>query len=95
MNQALDSLEPAVRKRALNYLRRFCGRQTLLPRSLRIPLCYDPTDSPLYHGELVDVWKGRYQGQEVAAEVLKLWSWNDPGNVRRVSCQRHSQFAVY
>ena len=80
----MDSLAPAIRKKGLNYLRRVCGRQALLPRSLTIPICYDPTENPLSHGELVDIWKGQYQGQEVAAEVLNLWSWNDPGKVRMV-----------
>jgi len=31
-----------------------------------------------------DVWKGRYQGRDVAAQVLRLWPGNDPGPIRRV-----------
>lgn len=68
----------------MGYLCRACDRQALLPKSLEIPLCYDPAEDPLYHGELVDVWKGEHQGQPVAVEVLKLWSWNDPRKVRKV-----------
>ena len=50
-----------------------CGRQTLLPQSLLIPLCYDPTKEPLCHGVFAYVWKGKHQGQDVAAKVLRVY----------------------
>jgi len=73
---------------------RLCGRRALLPRSLTIPLCYDPSESPLCHGGFADVWKGEHRGQEVAAKVLRIYSKNDPGRVRRVGCWWCFRFVV-
>ena len=68
-------------------MHKICGRQTLLPQSLAIPLCYDQDGSPLRHGEFADVWKGRYRGREVAAKVLRIDSMDNPGRMRRVGGQ--------
>ena len=86
VDQALINLEPKISKRCLRFLSRSCGRQTLLPRSLVIPLCYNPTKTPLYHGRFADVWKGQYNGQEVAAKVLRVSSRDDLRRTRRVGC---------
>ena len=51
---------------------KICGRRSLLPKSLPIPLYYNPIGTPLYAGEVADVWKGRYNGQDVAAKVLRV-----------------------
>jgi len=58
-------------------LHRICGRKALLPRSLTIPLCYDPEENPLRHDEFGDVWKGQHNGREVAAKVLRVYSTSD------------------
>ena len=73
----------------MRYLHKICGRQALLPQSLAIPLCYDPMENPQCNGMVVNVWKGEYQGREVAAEVLK-YPRGDFGELRRVGC-RYSQ----
>ena len=65
-------------------MRRICGNCALLPRSLVIPLCYDPTGDPLCHGEFGDVWKGKYNGREVAAKVLRVYQTNDFKRVAKV-----------
>ena len=67
---------------------KICGSQTLLPQSLEIPLCYDPTETPMRHGGFSDVWKGRYHGREVAAKVLRVYLRSDFGEIRKVSCPR-------
>ena len=77
VNQALDRLAPEIRRRCLRYLHRICGHNALLPRSLIIPLCYDPKENPLRHDEFGDVWKGRYDGREVAAKVLRVYTTSD------------------
>lgn len=56
----------------------------MVPRSLEIPLCYNPAEDPLCHGGFADVWKGRYQDREVAAKVLRVYSRDDPRPIRRV-----------
>ena len=71
----------------LHYLYRICGYQALLPKSLTIPLCYDPMESPLCHGEFADVWKGRYRGLDTAAKVLKVRSNDGRERTRRVGCR--------
>ena len=60
----------------------------MLPRSLRIPLCYDPAETPLYRGGFADVWKGRYDGREVSAKVVRVYSASDLERVTRVGCPR-------
>ena len=85
VNQALDSLPPAVRRSCLRYLHKICGDQALLPRSLEIPLCYDQTENPMYHNGLADVWRGHYKGRQVTAEVFKPGLRDNPRQVRRVS----------
>jgi len=69
-------------------LYKICGRQALLPRSLGIPLCYDPTEAPLRCGGFADVWKGTHRGQEVAAKALRVRSTNDFERIRKVGCPR-------
>ena len=75
-------------------LRSICGCQALLPRSLAIPLCYDLTEDPLCHGGFADVWKGRHQGRDVAAKVLRVYSKDGFGKAKRVGCLRYSKFVM-
>jgi hypothetical protein len=71
--------------KCLRPLYRICGRQALFPNSLAIPLCYNPTEAPLAHGGFADVWKGQYNGRDVAASVLRVYLTNNLRRVRRVS----------
>ena len=41
-------------------------------------------DSPLYHGGFAEVWKGEYQGREVAVKVLKMYKTSDLVKITRV-----------
>ena len=75
-------------------LRSICGRQALLPRSLASPLCYDLTEDPLCHGGFADVWKGRHQGRDVAAKILRVYSKDGFGKAKRVGCLRYSKFVM-
>lgn len=68
----------------MRYLYSICDRLALLPRSLAIPLPYDPTGHPLCHGVSADVWKGQSQDREVAAKVLRVYSRKDLGEITRV-----------
>ena len=69
----LDKIPKEIRKSCLQTVYKICGRQALLPRSLLIPLCYDPTSDALCHGGFADVWKGKYQGRDIAAKVLRVY----------------------
>lgn len=82
----MDTLTPEIRRISLHYLYRICGHQALFPRSLTIPLCYDPKKYPSCSGGHADVWKGRYCDIEAAAKVLRLRTTdlNDLGQIRRV-----------
>ena len=84
----LDSLESQIRRECLRSLYRICGRHALLPRSLAILPHYDPMETPLYRGGFADVWKGEYDGQEVAVKVLKVSRASDFGQIRKVGCPR-------
>ena len=85
--QALDlpDLPPRLRGKCLSALCRICRRQALLPRSLKIPICYNRSATPLYRGGFADVWKGEYQGRYVAVKVLRVYSTSDIGKIVRVS----------
>ncbi|KAF9646904.1 kinase-like protein [Thelephora ganbajun] len=87
IDEVLDSLAPQIHRRCLRYLYRICGRQALLPKSLAIPLCYDQKGDPVYHGGIADVWEGKYQGREVAAQVLRLWPGDDTEQIRGKFCR--------
>ena len=68
----------------MHFLYDICGRDALLPRSLAIPLCYDPTENPLDQGGFANIWKGQYDGKEVAAKVLRVYAANDVQKIRKV-----------
>jgi hypothetical protein len=82
----LDGLELELHRKCLRTLHRICGRQALLPKSLAIPLCYDPVDAPLCRGGFADVWKCRYDDREVAVKDLKGYRMNDLEKIRKVGC---------
>ena len=59
-----------------------CSRKKLLPKSLRIPLCYNRQGFPLYTGGFADVWKGEHRGQAVAVKVIRTPSSMDLQNLQ-------------
>ena len=85
-NKVLDYLAPQMHRRCLRYLYRICGGQALLPRSLEIPLCYDPAENAAFHGGHTDVWKGQHEGREVSIHVYKTLPGDDTERIKRVSC---------
>ena len=68
----------------MRYLYRICGGQALLPRSLEIPLCYDPTENPAFPVGLSDVWEGQHEGQEVSAQIFESFPGDDTEEIMRV-----------
>lgn len=80
----MDNLKPAINSQCRRYLRATCGRLGVLPKSLNIPLCYDPTEEPFSRGGLADVWKGQQNGLDVAAEVFKIRPGGDADQIRKV-----------
>ena len=61
-----------------------CGRNRILPKSLRIPLCYDRQVFPLYSGGFADVWKGEHRGRDVAVKVIRTPSSTDLQNLQKI-----------
>ena len=84
----MDDLTPEIRARCLRCSYKMCGREAILPKSLPIPICYDPMETPQGSGGFADVWKGKHNGQEVAAKVLRVNTRGDIEKNRRVSCPR-------
>jgi hypothetical protein len=70
----MPELSPQIRKKCLKSLYRTCGRHALLPRALKIPVCYDRTGTALYRGGFADVWKGQHYGRAVAVKVIRTYS---------------------
>jgi len=83
----MNALTPQIHRKFLRVIYKVCSRQALVPRSLEIPLCYDPNERPACQGGFADLWKGQYRGKEVAAKVLRLRPTDDLERVRRVGFQ--------
>ena len=63
-----------ARVKCLRRLYRTCGRHGLLPKALKIPICYDRTGPPLCSGGNADVWKSEYCGRDVAVKVIRTYA---------------------
>jgi len=87
IDETLDLLAPSLRKKCLATLCKICGYQGLLPKSMQIPLCHNPMDNPLARGGYAEVWKGEYQGGEVAVKVLKVCQTSDLDKITRRFCK--------
>ena len=70
----MPSLSPPIRKKCLKSMHRTCGHHSLIPSTLKVPICYDRNGHPLYKGGCADVWKGEYCGRDVAVKVLRIYS---------------------
>ena len=66
-------------------LYKICASRILLPTSLQIELCDNPTGFALYRGGFRDVWKQEYEGLEVAVKVLRTYVNSDLRKITRVS----------
>lgn len=87
MDETLDALALPVRMKCRGTLRKMCGHRGLLPRSVKVSLSYDRTDNPLTAGGYADVWKGDYQGCEVAIKVLRVCQKSDINEITRRFCR--------
>ena len=79
-------LSPRFRRKCLSTLCKICGRQSLPPSSLQIPVCYNRSDIALYSGGFADVWMGDHQGRKVAVKVLRVYSTSDFEKITSVGC---------
>jgi hypothetical protein len=66
-------------------LSKMCADHTLVPKSLRIELCYNPSSMAHCRGGFADVWKGNHRGREVAAKVLRIYADSNLQKITRVS----------
>ncbi|KAF9643195.1 kinase-like protein [Thelephora ganbajun] len=87
IDELLDKLPQQIYKDCLRYLYKTCGRHIILPKSLAIPLCYNPMEIPQTHGGFADVWKGQYNGREVAAKALRVSLTSNFDRIRRRFCK--------
>lgn len=87
VDQTLDrpDLSLATKSRCLKLLHQMCGRHTLLPNTLKIPLCYDPTSGAFDRGACGDLWAGKYHGRGVAVKVMRVYSKDDLRRIGGVS----------
>jgi hypothetical protein len=86
----MPEIPPRIRKKCLKSLYGICGRLALLPRALKIPVCYDRTGTALYRGGFADVWKGKHCGQDVAVKVIRTYSDDDLQKIVGVSYYPYS-----
>jgi hypothetical protein len=81
----LDSLDLQFRGRCLRFLYTICGREVLLPQSLEV-LPHYIQGVLMYRGGRWDVFRGQYQGREVAVKALRA---RDPWKIVNVGCPQH------
>lgn len=77
-------LELQLQRNCRETLRKICGRQGLLPKSVQIQVNYNRSDTPLYQGGYADVWKSQYQGCHVAVKVLRVCLSDHFGKIKSV-----------
>ena len=65
-------MPPWLRGKFLATLCTICCHHVLIPRSIQIPLCYNRMEAPQDEGGFAQVWKGKHEGMEVAAKVLRV-----------------------
>lgn len=70
----------------MRYLCQICGRQALIPRSLKVEVQYDQKENQPFNGGFADVQKGQYDGRDVAVKVLRTYSTSDFEQIRNVGC---------
>ena len=75
---------PRLRKKCLATLYKICSHHALIPSSIQIPLCYNRAEAPRYQGGFAEVWKGEYDGIEVAVKALKIFMTSDLVKIRKV-----------
>jgi hypothetical protein len=87
VGQVLDrpDLMLRTRKKCLKLLYKTCGRLAILPKALNIDIYYDRTSLPLSRGGFADVWKGIYDGRDVAVKSLRIFVKGDLQKVINVS----------
>lgn len=73
-------------RRCLKYLCRICGHHRLLPASYKLTSGLRKGDRPIGNGGFAEVWKGSYNGRQVAIKVLKVYETSDMEDIGRVSC---------
>ena len=82
----MPSLLPKV---YLATLCKICSHHFLIPSSIQIPLYYNRAEDPRCEGGFARVWKGEYEGTEVAVKVLKVFEESDLVKIKRVG------FSIY
>ena len=87
-------LVPQLQSKCLDTLRKICGHQGLLPRSVQIPLCFNQLGAPLYRGGYADVWKSQYDGRDVAVKVLRIYSTSDYEKMASVGSRVPSKYLL-
>jgi len=94
-DQASEFLDPAIWTRCLEVLSKICGRQAILPRSLSIPVSWDPVEAPLYQSGCADVWKGRSRRRNVAIKVPRIYRSVGHEKIRKVSSESSLTCGMY
>jgi len=73
--------------KCLHCLFKICGRQALVPRSLVIPLHYNPRGYPLYQSASADVWRDKHEDREVAVKALRVYASSDLERMKKRFCR--------
>jgi hypothetical protein len=70
----MPGLSSSTRTEWFKALYRTCGERELFPRALEVQIQYDQKEPMMRWGGYGDVWKGRYQGRDVAVKVIRIYT---------------------
>lgn len=73
-----------LRRKCLTYLYRICGHHRLLPSAYRLTATLQKGETPVGSGGFAEVWKGFYNGRQVAIKILRVYETSDIEEVGKV-----------
>ena len=81
----MPSLDPIYKSPFLNAMLRLSGKSGIYPKIFVQNSVIIEGPNPLTAGQFGDVWKGTFQGRQVAIKILRLYAMSDVSQHVKVS----------
>jgi len=90
LDSALENMQPDsdLYRKGLRALRKICGQTRLLPTTHMLADGLEKSgDMPAASGGFADVWRGTYNGRQVAIKALRIYNTDDLQQVKKLFCK--------